>query len=276
MGRILILIALICMLASCRSTKKINTAIAKKDTAVTVIMPPKPSVDDSKHKDSLTFMASTATLMRSNYAQYQSFSSKLNIDYSGGDGKKYNVNGTLRMIKDSVLWVSVNAILGAEAMRLLITKDSVKLINRLENEYTLRSISYLQELTQLPLDLHTLQEIIIGNPVFFEEKNIVSYARTGDNIAMLAMGSFFKNLLVVNKEYRIQNSKLDDANPARSRTCNLTYEEYEDKKGFAFSNRRMITVAEKGTLNLKLLFKNYELNSSLNFPFTIPRNFKRN
>ena len=277
MNRILIVTAIIILIlsTSCRSTKKINTAIAKKDTSVTVVIPPKEVLDDSKHKDSFKFIKSVSESMKAQLIQYQSFSSKLNIDYIDSDEKKYNVNGTLRMVKDSAIWISVNAILGAEAMRLLITKDSVKLIYRLDNKYILRSISYLQELTQLPLDLHTLQEVLIGNPIFFDENNVVSYSKAGDDIIILCVDNFFKNLLVLNKGYRLDNSKLDDVSPGHSRTCNLTYSDYEDKKGFLFSTRRVITVAEKSTLNLKLVFKNYELNNTLNFPFNIPKNYKR-
>jgi hypothetical protein len=49
-----------------------------------------------------------------------------------GDGKNYDVNATMRMYKDSAIWLSANAVLGIEAMRVLITKDSVKLLNKLD------------------------------------------------------------------------------------------------------------------------------------------------
>ena len=70
------------------------------------------------------------------------------------------------MYKDSAIWLSANAILGIEAMRVLITRDSVKLLDKLNKVYTARSVDYLQDLTSLPLDLPTLQDLIIGNAVF--------------------------------------------------------------------------------------------------------------
>ena len=72
------------------------------------------------------------------------------VDYRGGDDKHYDVNATIRMHKDSLIWASVNAVLGIEAMRLLITKDSVFLLDKLNKTYTTRSVDYLQEETSLP------------------------------------------------------------------------------------------------------------------------------
>jgi len=75
---------------------------------------------------------------------------------------------------------------------------------------------------------------------------------------------------------RIENSKLDDVDLTRSRTCNLSYTEYENKKGVFFSTKRRITVAEKANLDIKLDIKSYDFNETLSFPFTVPKNYKRN
>jgi len=149
------------------------------------------------------------------------------------------------------------------------------MINKQDKVYTARSVAYLQEVTALPLDLHSLQQILIGNPVFLDS-NIVSYSRAGNTISLLSSGVFFKNLLTLNEQGRIDNSKLDDVDTKRSRTCNLSYTDYENKKGVLFSTKRRITVAEKSNLDIKLDFKSYEFNETLSFPFTIPKNYKRN
>ena len=75
------------------------------------------------------------------------------------------------MYKDSVIWISITALFGIEGLRAYITKDSVKIINKQDKVYTGRSVAYLQEVTALPLDLHSLQELLIGNPVFLDSNN---------------------------------------------------------------------------------------------------------
>ena len=66
------------------------------------------------------------------------------------------------MKKDSIIWISVNGALGIEGMRVLIDKDSVRILNKLDKEYQVRSLEYLQEVAAFPLDLRTVQELIIG------------------------------------------------------------------------------------------------------------------
>jgi outer membrane biogenesis lipoprotein LolB len=268
MNKLLILFSAILLLASCRSTRKIQTAISKKDTATLAL--------ERNREDSLRFIRNTLAQLDSNRIQFTTFNSKVNIDYKGGDGKKYDVNGNIRMYRDSAIWISANAILGIEAMRVLITKDSVKVLDKINKVYTARSMDYLQDITALPLDLPTLQQLIIGNPVFLDT-TVASLTSTSSTISMLTIGMWFKNLLTINSNNKtIEHSKLDDVNIARNRTADLSYSDYENKKGPQFATKRRIVVTENKILDIKLDFKQYDFNQEVSFPFSVPRNYDRN
>jgi hypothetical protein len=265
-----VVIAIGLLMTSCRSTRKITTAITKKDSAATVPVPNVPT-----HQDTLNFINETMTRIQTARLSFTTFSAKVNVDYQGTDNKKYDVNANVRMYKDSIIWISVTAIFGIEGLRAIITKDSVKILNKQDKIYTARSVAYLQEITALPLDLAALQDILLGNPVFIGANN-TSYSRTETSISLVSLGAWFKHLLTVNQAGKIENSKLDDIDANRSRTCNLNYTEYENKKGVDFSTKRRITVSEKSNLDIKLDFKQYDFNETLSFPFSIPKNYKRN
>ena len=263
---LLVCLISIYLLTSCRSTKKIQTAISRKDTTE--------STGLSAKADSVRFIQATLQQVKQNHINFTTFSAKINVDYVDAEDKNYNVNVFVRMYKDSVIWVSVNAIFGIEALRAFITKDSVKILNKANKEYSARAVSYLQEVTALPLDLSILQDLLMGNPVFLDS-NIVSYSRSGSTVSLLSVGGWFKNLITLNEDNKIiQRIKLDDADPARNRTADLTYSDYENKKGVYFSTKRKISIAEKKKLDIKLEFKQYEFNESLTFPFSIPKNYK--
>lgn len=266
-----LLIGLVCLVMySCRSTKKIQTAISKKDTSQIVM------VNDSKF-DSAGFIKNVVTHVDGNYIDFNTFSAKIKVDYRGGDGKSNDFNAFLRMKKDSVMWISINAALGIEAFRIMITPDSVKVLNKLDKIAQFRSLGYLQEVTQLPIDFHTLQDIIIGNPVYFDRNNIISVKIEENAISLTSIGSLFKHFMTVDKsDYLIQNSKLDDREPGRSRTALLEYDNYETRGNIHFPTKRKISVAEKSTLEVSLDFKQYDFNENLNYPFSIPKNYKRN
>ena len=267
---ILLLVVLISIIASCRSTKKIQTAIAKKDSVL---------VMDSainKKEDSVRFIRNIYNHIDSNRIDFKTLNAKISVNYEDADNKKYNVNAFVRMYKDSIIWVSVNAIFGIEALRVLITEDSVKLLDKQNKVYTARAVSYLKEVSALPLNLHILQNLIVGNPVFLDS-NITTYSRTADEISMLSIGEYFKNLLTLGtNDLLIRRSKLDDINISLSRTGDLTYSDYENEKGVNFAKKRKITIAEKKKLDIEMDFKQYDFNEDLTFPFSIPRNYKRN
>lgn len=258
-------------MASCRSTRKITTAIAKKDTVAVVQAPNEPT-----HEDTMNFIRETLGKIDAGRIGFTTFSAKVNVDYQGIDNKKYDVNAQIRMYKDSVIWITITAIFGIEGLRAYITKDSVKILDKQKKVYTARSVAYLQEITALPLDLHSVQDILMGNPVFLDTANIASYSRTENSISLVSIGNWFKHFLTVTQAGKIENSKLDDRDPNRSRTCNLSYTEYENKKGVDFSTKHRITVSEKSNLDIKLDFKSYDFNESLSFPFNVPKNYKRN
>lgn len=262
-------------LLSCRSTRKIQTVVApkeKKDTTVAAVVP-----RDTSKEDSIRFINETFTAVQKQHIDFKTFSGKIDVDYTDAEGKKYNVTAHVRMQKDSVIWISIRAILGIEGLRAYITRDSVKLLDKQHDTYTARSVAYLQDVTALPLDLPSLQNLLIGNPVFVDSSNIISYTQTPDAITLMSLGDFFKNLLTVSKnEKLVQSSKLDDVDELRNRTCFLTYSDYENKKGVNFATRRHITVTEAKKLDIKLDYKQYDFNETLSFPFSIPKSFKAN
>ncbi len=268
MRLILIVTAAVSLFTSCRSTRKIQTAIAKKDTVNLIRVP------HQTGEDSVAIIRENYNKLKAQEISFTTFSAKIDVDYVGGDGKKENANAILRMYKDSVIWVAVTGLFGIEGLRAYITKDSIRIINKLDKIYTGRSVAYVQEVTGLPLGLHSLQELLIGNPVFLDPK-IVSYTRSANSVSLLSIGEGFKNLITLT-EGILRHSKLDDVDINRNRTCDLSYDEYENKKGVNFSSKRRITVSEKSKLDIKLDFKSYNFNETLSFPFSVPKNYTWN
>jgi len=246
--------------------------MSKKDSVITVTI----DSNSLKKNDTLDMIRSTLRKLAANRIDFQTFSGKLDVDYRGFDDKNYNLNVNVRMLKDSIIWLNVNAtLLSIDVLRVMITKDSVKLLNKRDKVYTARSVDYLQDVTQLPLDLKILQDLFIGNPVFLDS-NIVSYS-TGKGItSLLSVGDWFKNLVTLTEPGKsLIHIKLDDADAVRNRTADLTYNDYENKKGPNFSTKRRISVTEKKRLDVKIEFKQYDFNNEVSFPFTIPKNYDR-
>ena len=265
--RVLPAVILLGLFFSCRSTKKLQTAVNKKDTVVRVKNFPSP--------DSLKSGKDLLNTLINKTIDFKTFSAKIKVEYEDAKGKQPDVIANIRMQKDSIIWISINAtFLSIEAFRILITKNHVTILNKLQKQVEEHPFSFIENIAKIPLDFKTLQDIIIGNPVFLGDK-VVAYKVTENHILLSTVGKYFKNLLTLSSDDNlIERSKLDDLDVTLNRTGDLTYSDYMNKSGSFFSTYREITVAEKTKVDIKLNFKQYDFNTELSYPFTIPKNYK--
>jgi hypothetical protein len=265
--------------AGCRSTKKIgkvmaSTAVVHADTAGAAAraaaLPPRDA-----HADSMAVIRQTLSGLERNHIDFQTFSGHMHVHYEGSDGKDYEFNAIVRIRKDSLIWVSINAALGIVAFRLLITPDSVKILDKLKKIARLRSVSYLQEQVHLPVDFYTLQDMLIGNPIYVDTAHILFYRQDPKSISLFSAGPVFRNYLTLNPDYTLQHSKLDDVDPLRARTGDMTFGEYDHSLAVPFSTYRKISVAEKSKVDIEIGVKQFKFNEVLNTSFSVPKNYKR-
>ena len=81
-----------------------------------------------------------------------------------GNGMAYNdLSGQLRMRKDSLVWVSVTAMMGVEVLRAKISNDSVWLLNRLEKTYLAEPLDTVSAQLGIPLSLPLVQILLLDN-----------------------------------------------------------------------------------------------------------------
>jgi Domain of unknown function (DUF4292) len=269
--RMLLLLTVI-IIASCKSAKKIQTAITKTKTDTTQMI-----IVDNAHADSILVIHDLLDKLNSNrITNFKTFSAKIKVNYRDKEGEQPELTVFVHMRKDSVIWISVNAtIFSYEALRILITPDSVKVLNKKDKIVQFRSVNYLKELTDLPFDFHTLQDFLLGNPIYLDS-NVVSYKKTDQSISLMNVGLLFKHLLTItNGDYLLQHSKLDDVDPLRNRTADLTYTGYENVNGVKFATERRVSVSEKGKLDVDMDFKQHSFNEILSYGFPIPKNYKR-
>ncbi len=269
---LLISVLVLLLAVGCKSAKKIQTAITKTKTDTTQMI-----MVDNDHADSVALIHSFLAKINSNrIVSFSSFSAKVKVNYRDKDGEQPELTVFIRMQKDSMIWISVNAtIFSYEALRVMVTPDSVKVLNKKDKIVQLRSVNYLRELVDLPFDFYTLQDFLLGNPIYLDS-NVVSYKKNDQSITLMNVGPLFKQLLSIGSgDYLLQRSKLDDKDPNRNRTADFTYSGYESSNGFRFATERRVSVSEKKKLDIDMNFKQYSFNESLSYPFNIPKNYRR-
>jgi hypothetical protein len=105
--------------------------------------------------------------MKQNEFNFETFSAKAVITLRQ-DGKKLNFKSNIRIRRDSAIWISITPLFGIEMGRVLITKDTVKVINRLEKQFFVGDYEYLNQKFNVDLEYEVLQAILLGNSIAFE------------------------------------------------------------------------------------------------------------
>lgn len=91
---------------------------------------------------------------------------KLDAEFTSGD-EQQGFKATVRMRRDSAVSLSVSPALGIEVLRMLVDKDSLKMVSDIPGDkyVFLGSIDQLSELAKIELDVSTMQDLLIGNPI---------------------------------------------------------------------------------------------------------------
>jgi Domain of unknown function (DUF4292) len=268
-------------MTGCRSTKTIRKAIAAPavhadttgDAAREAALPARDA-----HADSLEVIHKALAGIKANHIDFQSFSGHMHVHFQSEDGKDYEVNAVVHIVKDQRIWLSVFGSVGPvtiEVFRMLITPDSVKILDKMKHIVRLRSVSYLQEQVHLPVDFRAVQDILMGNPVYLDTSKILYYRKETKGLTLYTIGMVFSNFLTLNPDYTPHHSKLDDTDPMQARTCDLTYGDYDNSGPVPFSTYRKVSVQEKGKVDIEIVIKQFKFNEALSDNFSIPKNYKR-
>lgn len=96
----------------------------------------------------------------------------MKVDASfGTEDNSENFKATIRMRKDSVIWVSIVPALGIEMIRLMITPDSLKYLSKIpENKfYYYGGFEDIGKLVGIDFDFEMLQDLLVGNAIALEK-----------------------------------------------------------------------------------------------------------
>ncbi len=167
------------------------------------------------------------------------------------NSKTYPISAHLRMRQDSVIWISVSAILGLETARIHLTPDSLKLINRLNSTYFIGDVKELTKRYNLHLSFHEIQNVLLGKHSFsnsntfqllayeqdyilFADSDTANYTlRLNSEYLPLEINSVqqdsisiklsYSNFVVVQEEWLPQNTDFQVLTPNNSLNFNYSY-----------------------------------------------------
>jgi len=85
------------------------------------------------------------------------------------DGKEESFDIRVNIRKDSAMLITIQYLLGLQVAKVLITKDSVKMVNYIQKNYFRGDFNYINDLLNADLDYNVLQAVLFGNSAEFYE-----------------------------------------------------------------------------------------------------------
>ncbi|WP_313513622.1 DUF4292 domain-containing protein [Sphingobacterium sp.] len=247
------LVLAVLMLASACASKK--ASVKKEDAAAT-----------AKGKDLL----STYELNNLNFI---TFSGRAKARVQFGE-ETQNVTLNVRMERDKAIWISVTALLGIEAARVLITPDSVKIINRLQSEYIAKPFSYIYRYTNPGISFRMLQDILVGNiSTEMLRTDQLQIATSEDDVQVIGVKDGLTFHYGVNKSNRPTLFNLMEL--GKSNKLEAQYSEFAVIDGHNFPQRFTLNIEGSGAkVSSDMLYNKSEFNKSVELNFSIPSRYK--
>ncbi|MGN5955017.1 DUF4292 domain-containing protein [Sphingobacterium lactis] len=204
---------------------------------------------------------------------YHTFSGRAKAKVQMGKDSQ-NVTLNLRIDRGKAIWISVTALLGIEAARVMITPDSVKIMNKMQGEYIAKPFSYIYKYTNPNISYKMLEDILLGNiSVEMLRTEQLQVASSTDDVQIIGVRDGLTFHYGVNNANRPFNFNLMEL--GKSNKLEATYSDYQMIGGYNFPNRFTLNIEGDGVkVNSDLAYNKAEFNTTAEMPFKVPSSYK--
>jgi hypothetical protein len=206
------------------------------------------------------------------------FSSKSKITYNDAENN-LNAIVNIRMKKDSLIWLSISKI-GVEGARSLITKDSIYVLDKLKNEYSVYDFQTLSEKFNFNITFDFIQAAILGNLPLSPKNEKVKLVKERDHYLLRQN----KNSVTIDNYISTENMKLKKllmVEQPSNNSLTLDYEDFKIINNSLFPYSSLVSLkyeSSQGYYNTLVSIQHQKVeitDKELKFPFNVPQKYDR-
>lgn len=219
--------------------------------------------------------------------KFKTFEAKFSVEYKQ-KRTYHDFKGQVRIVKDSVIWLSFNQDLGIEIARVMITEDTVKFLDRFNKQYLISDYTFINNFLNTNIDFGILQSIILGND--FEYYDIVKFKASvdGPHYRLSTTGRsklkkyvrnaddservFLQDTWLDPETFKIIMVKLKELTKD-SKKLTAAYSDFEVVDTQLFPNETKYLIEADDEISVKVKYNRITLNKDLRFPFNIPSKY---
>ena len=210
--------------------------------------------------------------IRAGQTMFNSFSGKARtmLDINGNSN---DVTLNIRIKRDNKIWISVTAIAGIEAARVLITPDSIKVIDRLESVYIRQPFSYINTFAGNQINYKTIESLLIGNAIPELVNKNADLQTSPDSIVLTGNLQELAYKLIIGPGMRVTQTNLNDQNAGQSlQVTNNTFIRTGSRE--LPSQIDITSLVNDKKIQVNLRYIKSEFDQQQDYPFNIPARYK--
>ncbi len=219
---------------------------------------------------------------------FEWLTAKAEVEITDRENNPETFDVNIRIKKDSVIWISVTPLLGIEAVRVLITPDSMKIMNRLRKTYTARGFGFLDNMLKAKINFEIMQAVLIGNYFPYQKNEKLKSVYDDSTFVILSTLNKRQTKRIMEEKdptkpiiqdfwiddyFRINKSKITD--DRLERTLQAEYSDFFEVDHKRFPQNLMVTVTASAPLKIKVKYTKVVSGEVASVPFTVPEKYER-
>ncbi len=212
-------------------------------------------------------------------------SAKARIGYEDND-RSFKVTANIRMCKDSIIWMNFKKF-SVEVARVLITPDSIYLIDRHNKEYTIQGFDFLERQFNMPSAIaeeageattgfHSMQQFILGNPPVPPNRKYKASIENEYYLLSQHASGFDSNYWLNGVNFIFSRMKFIDT--AFDREMEMRMEDHKtvgENQKFSYFRNLELKSPDTGEISISVKFSKVEINTPKSIKFEIPTRYKK-
>jgi hypothetical protein len=219
------------------------------------------------------------------------------LKFSGkliNDESKIGIKGTIKIQKDSLIWISVNPGIGIELARIVLSRDSVKIIDKINSTYYIGDYEYFNRNYKIQIDFFLLQSILLNKYFQYDDTEINSihknmiFEETDSNIVCVKIpidannqvlasieGSKILQEIFIDRQLN-KITKISIADNFEKKKMNIDYNEFQKVNKLLFPKLINLNISnESNSMDFSLKYSKVVVDKKMRFPFKISKKYKR-
>jgi hypothetical protein len=190
------------------------------------------------------------------------------------------VNGSIRILRDSIIILSFQPFFGIEVARIAITQNEITAIDRINKQFCSVNFSSVKEQFGIDANYNMFQSIFTNSLFIFDNPKPADIALFDKvNVGELSLLQVSKK--GINQEFNVDEKgkilggrAFLDNNPYSVSWNYSNFNTLENDYSFPYNIKITVSEGNGKQQGVDLLYNKIELNKNLNFQFSIPSSYK--